>query len=370
MKRILINALPMTVVGTGIGRYLRGLANACERECRDTVALSYFVGDRIVELPPVVQGAGWQERMGQLLWKLPTPIAYGARLLRHFRTEKHFCELCEGFDVYHEAGYFPYIPQERIRTILTVHDLSLLRFPQWHPPERVRYANRYFRERLPLVDGFCAVSAFTKQEMVEHLGVAPEMITVTPLGVDPEQFNETPDPIAIQALDAFGLPDEFMLFVGSGDPRKNRELLVAALGAARTALPLVTVGWSGWSDDDLSGCVNMGYVSDATLAQLYRSAKMLVMPSEYEGFGLPVVEAMACGCPVLTSDAGALREVGGDAVEVVADIHDAKAFGACLDALFAEPEQLRGMSERGLALAARYTWTRTSLQTVATWQRG
>ncbi|MCJ2164998.1 MULTISPECIES: glycosyltransferase family 1 protein [unclassified Pseudodesulfovibrio] len=367
MKNILINALPMTVVGTGIGRYLRGLAGAVEAGYGGAVRLSYFVGDRVVDEPPAVRGAGWRERLGQLLWRMPHPVGYGARLVRHAWTEKCFRHICSGYDVYHEAGYFPFKPSEKVRTVLTVHDLSLLRFPEWHPRERVCYAQRFFLERLDLVDGFCAVSEFTKREMVEHLSIDPARIIVTPLGFDNTLFNEADDPEAQKVLVGAGMPEKFILFVGSGDPRKKLDLALAALEKSRNPLPLVTVGWSGWSRMDAPGVFNMGYVTDRVLAQLYRKAELLVMPSQYEGFGLPVLEAMACGCPVLTSDAEALLEIGGDAVESVRDVRDADLFARRLDALCDSIAQRTLMRERGRNRAREFSWERTARTTVGAW---
>lgn len=370
MIKVLINAQPMTVVGTGIGRYLRGLSAACEARCRDTVRLSYFTGGGVVDDAPSVRGAGWRERLGQLLWRMPHPVAYGARLLRHGLTERNFGTACRGFDVYHEAGYFPLKSRVPVRTVMTVHDLSLLRFPHWHPAERVRYFRRYFMDRLPRVDGFCAVSEFTRREMIELLPVDPERITVTPLGYDPQLFNVTDDPEAQAMLGEAGVPREFVLFVGSGDPRKNLDALRAALKAAAVKTPLVTVGWSGWHQAEKGDAINLGYVSDRLLAQLYRTAQLFVMPSGYEGFGLPVLEAMACGCPVVASRAGALPEVGGDSIVTVPDVADARAFGSVIHGVLGSSGERDRLRRAGLKRAAFFSWSRTAEKTLSLWGRG
>lgn len=367
MKRVLVNAQPMMVVGTGIGRYLRGLARAVEQEFADDIQLSYFVGVGVVDSISENRDAGWLERVGQLLWRMPQPVAYGARLMRHVMTERRFSRSCTGFDVYHEAGYFPLKMREPVRTVLTVHDLSLLRYPEFHPAERVRYARRYFKDRLPFVDGFCAVSEFTKREIVEHLGIDSGQIRVTPLGYDAEVFNTSDDPDAQAILDRSGVPERFVLFVGSGDPRKNLQFAIAALERTTSGTPLVTVGWSGWEPDGRGGCLNLGYVSDRVLAQLYRRALILVMPSEYEGFGLPVLEAMACGCPVVTSTAEALLEVGGDAILPVEDVRDPHLFSEAVDELVASQKVRESLAENGLMRAAGYTWNRTAKSTVSMW---
>lgn len=369
MKKVLINAQPMTVVGTGIGRYLRGLSGAVESGFGHEVRLSYFTGAGVAETMPGSRGAGWRERAARLLWRMPHPVALGCRLLRHSLTERRFTRECGGFDVYHEAGYFAH-PCPTARTVLTVHDLSLIRFPEYHPRERVAFFRRYFMDRLDRADGFCAVSEFTRREMMELLPVDPEKIAVTPLGCDRTIFNTDDDPEARRLLDEAGVPAEFVLFVGTGDPRKNLTTALAALKAASTDAPLVTVGWSGWHRPGAKGAIPLGYVSDRVLAQLYRTARVLLMPSRYEGFGLPVLEAMACGCPVMTSTAEALLEVGGNAVAVVRDVRDAAAFGAALEEVLGSSRTRERLRSAGLKRAAAFDWGRTAGKTVSQWGGG
>ncbi|AMK11294.1 glycosyltransferase family 4 protein [Pseudodesulfovibrio indicus] len=371
MKEVIVNALPMTVVGTGIGRFQRGLAGALagglgEDACG--VRPVWFTGNAVSPIPPEPGPPGWLERVGRLLWRMPWPVAYGARLARHVVTERRFAGASRGFDVYHEAGYFPFV-NGAARTVLTVHDLSLLLHPEFHPRERVRYFNRYFKDRLALAHAFCAVSEFTRRQMVEHLKLDPARIRVTAPGVDPVLFNEGDDPQARSLLDRAGTPERYVLFVGTGDPRKNADLAVAALAGTRSRLPLVTVGWAGWAAPPVGsrGRVDLGYVSDRLLAQLYRSAALLVVPSDYEGFGLPVIEAMACGCPVVVADAGALPETGGEAALVVPDVRDAAGFAACMDRIIECPEEGERLRALGFERAERFTWTRTARETTAAW---
>jgi len=367
VRKILLNAMPLAVVGTGVGRYLRGLYGAIEDEYQDSFQISYFIGNEIVSAIPPERGPSWKERVGQLLWKMPYPVALGARLLRHHVTERRFRKVCSEFDGYHEAGYFPIGTQEDLKTVMTVHDLSLLLYPQWHPKERVAYWQKFFFDRANLVNSFCAVSDFTKREMVKFLSIDPGLIHVTPLGVDKNIFNQIEDHDAQLFLESFDLPEEYILFVGSGDPRKNLDLVIEALKFARTSLPLVVVGWSGWQVDRAVNTIKMGYVSDRALAQLYRRAKLFVMPSDYEGFGLPVVEAMACGCPVLTSRAEALMEVGAGAVEYIFDVWDVPSFGAKIDELVESESAQEVLAAKGIHRAGEFSWGHTACLTIAAW---
>ena len=364
---VLINALPMTVVGTGIGRTLHGLAAGLAALAQDDLRVSWFTGDGVLPVAPIPRGPALQERIMQLLWRMPEPVAYGVRLLRHARTEARFNRVAAGFDVYHEAGYFPLKAGAGLRTILTVHDLSLFLHPQWHPRERVRYFRKFFIERFSFADRFCAVSEFTKGEMVRHLGIDPRRITVTRPGFDPALFNREEDREAQRFIDGAGVPPKFLLFVGSGDPRKNLQAAVAAVQRTRNRRPLVTVGWRGWHYGVSEGVINLGYVPDRVLAQLYRRTRLLIMPSEYEGFGLPVLEAMACGCPVLTSTAGALLEVGGDVAATMDDVHDTKGFAKKIDELLDCRERRVTMGEAGYARAQRYSRENMARETVRAW---
>ncbi len=352
----------MTVVGTGVGRYLRGLYGTLEKKFSDRLEISYFTGKEIIRNIPNSEGPGWKETLGRVLWRMPFPVAFGARLISHLPVEKRFRALSHDFHVYHEAAYFPF-KAAGVKNLFTIHDLSLLRYPQWHPRERVLYWRTFFQRRLGLVDSFCAVSAFTKQEMVEYLKIDPELIRVTPLGVDAGIFNPVHDEEAQTFIECAGVPKKFIFFVGSGDPRKNIDALVKAVGETKCRLPLVTAGWSGWSTGHEKGIIKMGYVSDRVLAQLYRKALMMVMPSEYEGFGLPVVEAMACGCPVVISRAVALREVGGDAVVSVENVHDSKLFSSAIDELACSREMRMQLSDLGLERAVSFNWQDTASKT-------
>ncbi len=145
MKRILVNAIPMTVVGTGVGRYLRGLYGTLEKDFSDRLEIGYFTGKEIVRDIPNSEGPGWKEALGRMLWRMPYPVAFGARMLNHFPVERRFHTVSRGYHIYHEAAYFPFKAAARMPTVFTMHDLSLLKYPQWHPRERVLYWRSFFK---------------------------------------------------------------------------------------------------------------------------------------------------------------------------------------------------------------------------------
>jgi glycosyltransferase involved in cell wall biosynthesis len=229
----------------------------------------------------------------------------------------------------------------RVPTVVTVHDLAILRapevFPRWH-----RLYGRFGLERvLRAADAIVSVSEFTRAETVELAGVPAERIRVVPHGVDSVFTAEGPR--------ASG---EYVLAVATLEPRKN---LGRAVEAAREAgVELRVVGARGWGGVDVEGWV--GEVPDAELAALYRGARCVLYASLYEGFGLPVLEAMACGTPVVTSAATAMEEVAGGAA-VLVDPLDVAAIANGIDEAHDRRDEL---VPAGIARSREFTWERAA----------
>ena len=233
-----------------------------------------------------------------------------------------------------------------IPLVVTVLDLAVLR----HPGMFNQWSRRYSRFAVPRVVQAAAavitISEFTKQEVIEVLGTAPEKVHAIPIAVE-EPF--TPDGPRAEG--------DYVLSVGTLEPRKN---LARVQQAARAlAVPLRVIGAEGWGGVKVEGWA--GRVSDEELAALYRGARCLVYPSLYEGFGLPVLEAMACGTPVVTSRGGATEEVAGDAA-VLVDPLDVDAIAAGITEALARGEELRA---KGLERAADFSWDRVARETLA-----
>ncbi|HNR14618.1 MAG TPA: glycosyltransferase family 1 protein [Thermodesulfobacteriota bacterium] len=369
--RLIVNAIPATYVNTGIARYLRCLYAEMEKLYGDRLDIGYFDGktvSRILPLGPANPGQ-WS-RMTELFWRLPAPAALLIRLAFHAIQEFRFYRLSQNFHLYHEAAYFPFKTTSHLKRVLTIHDLSLIRFPQYHPRERVLYTKLFLKNRCKRVDHFLAVSDFTNKEMQTHLGTTPDKSTVTPLAYDHAIFYPRSPSRVEEHLSANHLPSRYFLFVGSGDPRKNMDSIPAALAHAGVDIPLVVVGWAGWAKNTRSATIHfVGYVTDEELAHIYSGALALVFPSTYEGFGLPILEAMACGCPVITTTQASLPEVAGNAAVYVDDPGDKENFGNTLKKV-AEDDLLRKeMRQKGLCRAQEFSWQRTAEITMSVFEK-
>ncbi|MCF8039601.1 MAG: glycosyltransferase family 4 protein [Desulfohalobiaceae bacterium] len=367
---IIVNAIPLTQVQTGIGRYLRCLYTEILRNHQDRFQISFFDGKRLrPELPRTSSPEYWS-LLARCFWKLPPQAALNVRRVLQYRREKTFHKLSKGFDLYHEAAFFPFQSPPDLKTLFTVHDLSLLRHPEYHPKERVCFNRAYFETRCALVDHFLCVSAFTKTELQDLLSIPEDRISLTTLAPDPSAFYPRSTDRIHRFKKRYALPDSYFCSVGSGDPRKNTRLIPEALQQAGLNIPCVCTGWSGWkksSQDPLM--IHLGYLQDEELACLYSGSLGLIFPSRYEGFGLPVLEAMACGCPVVTTRMASLPEVAGEAALYINDPTDHGGLAFLLHELASSPEKRRAVKERGLARAARFSWKHTARMTGQAFQR-
>jgi O-antigen biosynthesis alpha-1,2-mannosyltransferase len=241
-----------------------------------------------------------------------------------------------GLDVLHCTTFRGPL-RSRVPFTVTLHDLALVRRPELFPPWH-RLSGRAGMRRVARAAGrVLAVSEFTKREALELLGLPEERVTVIGNAVD-----------RVFSPDGRRIEGDYLLAVGTLEPRKNLPRIVAA--ARRAGLQLHVAGSQGWGGVETPGWV--GEVSDAELAALYRGARALVFPSLYEGFGIPVLEAMACGTPVVTSRGGATEEVAGGAA-VLVDPLDVDSIAAGLQEAAERRDELQAL---GLARSRAYSW--------------
>lgn len=283
-------------------------------------------------------------------------------------------------DVFHSPD-FTLPPVWRARTVLTVHDLSFLRVPQCFTDALRRYLEQVVPCSVSRADSVIADSESTKRDLIELLGTPADKITVIYSGIEP-RFRPITDRAALKdARRRYNLPERFILSVGTLQPRKNFTALIEAFARLRMeggSLKLVIVGEKGWLYEDIFARVESlglqgevlfpGFVADEDLPALYNLAEVFALPSLYEGFGLPPLEAMACGTPVVTSNISSLPEVVGDAGLMVEPM-DVAGLAGDIGRLLEDGALHQEMVRRGLARAQEFTWERAARQLLAVYER-
>ena len=340
--RIVVDVSPLSRPRAGIGNYIRGMVAGLVEAGGDA--------HRLVAFGP--SGPRGRRRIREALAGLPVELRLP--LLPHLarttwsRAGRLPVErMVGGLDVFHFSDWM-YPPQRAGVRATTVHDLVPLRFPELVETETLRMHGRKYEHSARTCDRVFVNSRFTGGEVVELLGVPEERVVVAYPGIDP-RFR-----VDGEAAD-LGAP--YVLGVSTLEPRKNLPALVTAFRLLRQRQPELTLalaGLEGWEQRPLAaeGVRLLGYVSDEELARLYRGASAFAYPSRFEGFGIPVVEALASGAPTVVSSHPSLDEACGDAA-LRADPDDSEAFAATLERALDPAPELRA---RGLAHAARFTW--------------
>jgi glycosyltransferase involved in cell wall biosynthesis len=337
--RIVVDVSPLSRARTGIGNYLRGmLAGLAEAGSKE---------HELVAFGP--SGPRGRRRIREALAGLPVeprlPLLPHEARTAWSRAGRLAIERVVGaLDVFHFSDWM-YPPQRGGVRATTVHDLVPLRFPEWVQPETLRMHGRKYEHAARSCDRLFVNSRFTAGEVVELLGVPEERVVVAYPGIDPRFHAE-----GVSA----DLGGPYVLTVSTLEPRKNLPALVEAftlLRQRRPELTLAIAGLEGWEEKPLAaeGVSLLGFVSDDELARLYRGALAFAYPSRFEGFGIPVVEALASGVPAVVSSHPSLDESSGGAT-LRADPDDPEAFAGALEEALAAP---RGT---GVEHASRFTW--------------
>ena len=257
-------------------------------------------------------------------------------------------------------------------TVLTIHDLSLLLHPQTHEAHLVRRARRVLPLTVRKATAIITPSETVKREVCEHLSVSEAKVFAIPEAAR-ACFYPAPSSVTEPVRQRLGIQPEFILFVGTVEPRKNLLTLARAFEQIEKS-QLVIAGQKGWLSDDLMAYLEKseirdrvlftGHLSDDDLRALYSSCRVFVYPSLYEGFGLPLLEAMACGAPVVTSNVGAIVETVGDAARLISPT-DANALAQAITALLDDTSEREHRSAAGIEHAKKFSWERTA---AATWK--
>jgi glycosyltransferase involved in cell wall biosynthesis len=302
--------------------------------------------------------------------------------LRQWVQSRRFCAGTSNrtFDLYHEPNNVP-LPFDG-PLVLTVHDLSWIRYPHMHPVERVRAMDRHFESGLRRANRIITDSHFVKQELIDVFGIHPDKTHPIALGADARFVPQTQDTTQ-SILNRLQLQHgRYLLAVGTLEPRKNLQLALQAFMAMPRPLrqrhPLVLVGMTGWHANPLqeklapllaTGEVRqLGYLAAEELACIMAAACALVYPSVYEGFGLPPLEAMACGVPAIATNVSAIPEVVGD-TGILLDPQDVTGLTEAMITLTSAPDIRASMSARALQRSRRFSWDQCANETRQVYQQ-
>jgi glycosyltransferase involved in cell wall biosynthesis len=348
---------------TGVSRYIDGLIRAMGQLSSSPDIVAYTSSGMAPGDWPRVE-----------LRIARVPVTHPAARIAWEMTALPIASRRDGLDVFH--GTVNTIPHGiRAATVVTVHDLAFLRFPDQVTTKRYRYLKHMIGSSVRRAD----LVVTTRQDVVDVYGIDPDLVVVAPLGVDPA-FRPAPAERIAAARARFGIARRYVLAVGTIEPRKNLARLVRAFGKISAEVPhdLVLAGPEGWLmdeiEDAIAGCGvpdrvrRTGFTADDSLVALYSGADVVAMPSLYEGFGLPVLEAMASGAPVLTSNVSSLPEVAGHAA-VLVDPTCVESITDGLRTVLASETKRSEMRALGLQRAAQFTWERTAALTVAGYKR-
>jgi glycosyltransferase involved in cell wall biosynthesis len=267
------------------------------------------------------------------------------------------------------------------KSVVTFHDMTFLLFPQFHTRAKRLFFPLAIRYSAASADAIIADSENTRQDAIRLLGISPQKIFGVPLGVD-ERFRPFTDPFILsQVKEKYTLPDHFILYVGLVEPRKNLSLLVESyknLISEGIPHPLVIVGRLGWMYQSVLKEIERlglkdrvhftGYIPFQDLPMVYNLADIFVYPTVYEGFGLPPLEAMACGTPVITTAVSSIPEHVGDA-GILVPPNDARAITRAMAAVLSDAALKEKLIERGPKQASYFTWERTARKTLQVYQK-
>jgi glycosyltransferase involved in cell wall biosynthesis len=369
--RIVIDYTPAVHQRAGIGRYTRGLVDALTRLDAHTLSDAprqytlLVLGRSGAHFIPAALPANFKlrfvplsDRWATVLWhrlNLPLPV-----------------DLVTGrADLFHGPSFT--LPPSFTPSLLTVHDLSFLRYPQGAFPPLLAWLEKAVPRSLRRASHVLADSQSTRSDLIELMSVSPDKITVVGAGVDDCFRPVTNEAILAQVRARYQLPRRFILSVGTLEPRKNLtglivafNQLVATAGQSSMAdMHLVIAGGKGWLYDDIFAAAETsparervhftGFVADEDLPALYSLADVFAFPSHYEGFGIPVLEAMACGTPVVCADNSSLPEVAGEA-SLLIQATDIDGLTSAIRRLLIDSSLRERLIERGFKQAKAFSW--------------
>jgi len=375
--KLVLSVEPVRFPLTGIGRYTYELALRLQQNPEIT-DLQFFAGRRFLpSLPTAADESGNGYGLKRAVQK--NLLAVEAYRLLMPMLRKHALK-GHGDFLYHSPNY--YLPPFAGRSVATFHDLSPFTWAHCHAPQLVRYLQKELKTTLVRADALITDSEYTRRELADYFSWPIERIHTVPLASSAEFHPRSPE-VLRDTLSRHGLEvDGYSLFVGTIEPRKNIDTLLDAYCrlpmAVRTRWPLILTGYHGWRNDAIHQRLEtarregwaryLGFVPSEELPLLFAGARLFTFPSLYEGFGLPVLEAMSSGVPVVCSNSSSLPEVAGDAA-LMCEPLDVEGLTALLQRGLEDESWRMTAIEQGLQHAAGFSWERCAMETLQVYHK-
>jgi glycosyltransferase involved in cell wall biosynthesis len=373
------NAAPLLSPRTGIGQYCLHLMSEIEKV--QGVKSHYFYAgawsDELLRQAP--SGVSRAKKMKLAVGKLIPNLAYEVQQRwrgQHFRAglEQH------GSALYHEPNFLAF--KTTLPTVVTVHDLSILRYPETHPKDRVAFMSKRIGKSILRADCVITDSEYVRQEVLAEFNLPAEKVVSVLLAASDNFMPVAGNELAVTLAQFSLIAGQYILAVGTLEPRKNLTTAIRAYTqlpeAIRNEIPFVVAGMKGWRteglDREVAALIDkgqirlLGFVADEALPALYSGARVFVYPSLYEGFGLPPLEAMACGAPVIVSNRSSLPEVVGDAGLQV-DALDVDGLAEAMLSVIENDELRTSLGKRGIERASTFSWQHCAEQTLGVYRQ-
>lgn len=364
---------------TGIGRYTYHLAYSL-KQMSGIEQLNFFSGMKCSGSLPQVDHIN-NSKILTAIKRVVIKNHFAIQLIDYLREAKQELYLKPyGGWIFHGANF--YLPNFSGLSICTIHDLSVYNWPEYHPEGRVFYLRKQIARALKRANHLIAVSEYVRQEIITQFGWPSTKITSIPEACSDEFKPRSHEDIAPFLKKYHVTPSSYSLYIGTIEPRKNITTLLDAYErlplTIRNRWPLIIAGHEGWKSEGLhermqqaqkQGWVRyLGFVSQQDLPLLYAGARLFIFPSLYEGFGLPILEAMASGVPVICSDAASLPEVAGDAAMLFSPHNVDELTDKILQGLEDQVWQKLAV-QKGLQRSAQFSWQRCAEQTVDVYKK-
>ncbi len=365
--KIAINTLALYKTKVGMGKYIMELVNRVPKDDLENTYLIYVseenkpffnISERNVSIKKVSK-----------IWTHPFLKIFWEQLFLPISLWKN------NVNIYHAPGFvLPLFKSENIKYVVTVADMTFFSHPQYHMAKK----NFYFQQLIPYslqkAEKIIVISESTRNDIIKITKINPAKIQTIHLGVD-DIFEKKKKAACQHIQGKYGIKHPYILFVGMLEPRKNIEGLIKAFSSAeRKGYRLVIVGKKGWMYESIFALIKKlnieeeiiftGYVPDEELPYLYSAATCFVYPSFYEGFGIPVIEAMACGCPVITSRNSSLQEIAG-AAAILIDPYNVGSIKKAIESCVMDKGYCEKMVQRGFVQAKKFQWASMAKETRA-----